>query len=160
MALLITALAVFGLLSFLLDAMRESRQAVLHAQAGFYLTDMLERIRANPSANYEIDFGQKPSMSGGCESQTCQPEAMANYELAQWKCALSGSAASVCADAAANADVLALCQSIGFETGCLALPKGDGQIRAINNGYEIKVRWRPLAAALDEYDEISLSAML
>lgn len=159
-ALLITALALFGLSAFLLDSMRESRSALLQAQAGFFLTDMLERIRTNPHASYEIDFGRQPDSNNDCENRLCLPAAMANYELAQWKCALGGPESSVCAGGADDYDVLSVCASAGLEKGCLALPEGDGQIRTISGGYEIKVRWRALAAKPDEYDELALSALL
>ena len=157
-ALLITSLGTLGWAAFLVAVMQESRAVVLQAHIGFYLTDMLERIQANPTASYQVDFGERPAVSMDCTRQACPPEMMAAYEVGHWKCALAGTESDLCPEKAAEGDVLTLCHSLDLGDDCFALPGGDGSIQVTDQDYQITVRWRRIGAETDAYDEASLSA--
>ncbi|WP_397451322.1 type IV pilus modification protein PilV [Pseudomonas sp. NA-150] len=52
--LLILAVGLLGVAMTQLNALKYSDSAMLHSQASFIAYDMLDRIRANPDANYTL----------------------------------------------------------------------------------------------------------
>lgn len=53
-ALLILAVGLLGVAMIQLNALKYSDSAILHSQASFIVYDMMDRIRANPDANYNL----------------------------------------------------------------------------------------------------------
>lgn len=96
-ATLILAVGISGLAGLQAFSLQESRAAFLRAEALRLGTDILERISANPAADYgpsALD-APPPAIFVDCREQPCNPRQLAVYDLVHWKCALSSGEAGV-----------------------------------------------------------------
>lgn len=94
-ALLITALGILGIVGVQMRTLVDTQNSVRRAQAVRLIEDLSERLRANPSAQMQVDdyisdFGDVPdeidhSICADANNSGCSPQALAQYDLAIWK---------------------------------------------------------------------------
>ncbi|WP_019027168.1 type IV pilus modification protein PilV [Colwellia piezophila] len=82
----IVAVGILGILSLQLSQMRSAKQALDNEQASIYLTDMIERIRANSiqSLSYVVAHAVVPG-EVDCVSNFCTAIQMAQYDIYTWQ---------------------------------------------------------------------------
>ena len=118
-AVLILSIGVLGLVGLQTRSLQLSQESLLSSQALLMAYEMTDRMRANKdSANsYTTNYGDSVTQNNDCESNSCTPSQLANYELSQWKSTV-----------AAN------------------LPEGDGKVERDTSGtrpfYIVSVRFR------------------
>lgn len=96
-AVLIVAIGLVGVAGLILKSLRNGHEALLRTQVVNLVTDMEERIRANPVAGAAYECAAYP---GGPSSRNCAPSGLANPganctsrelaedDLAQWQSAV------------------------------------------------------------------------
>lgn len=92
-SLLILAMGLLGMTALQNEALRFNFAAFTDSQAQFLINDMIERIRANPGSNlYGITFIEPaPVPAVDCGANTCTPNQMAAWDLAQWRASVGDS---------------------------------------------------------------------
>lgn len=89
-ALAILAGTLLGLLYMQLRTVADTESALRRTQALHLIDDLAERIRSNPNgfaelASYRSDWGAAQAPGIDCESQSCGPDQLARWDLAQWR---------------------------------------------------------------------------
>ncbi len=100
-ALVILSVGLLGFGHLTLDALRESSIALGRTRAVYLISDMMERIRANPDAEDAYDcatYAGRPREHGcapsGAPARPCTPRELAEDDLARWQ-ALANDALSL-----------------------------------------------------------------
>lgn len=95
-AIVIMSIGVFGLASLQITAKRNNFEAVQQATATFLVQELIERMRANPSAltTYTSD-GVGRTLTGSSLTATtcnagCAPTQMALFDLYEWEQSING----------------------------------------------------------------------
>ena len=94
-ALVISALAILGIVGVQMRTLADTQTAVRRAQAIRLIEDLSERMRVNPNAltqiaNFESTFSDKDDedksleIKNGC-ADGCEPEEQAAFDIASWK---------------------------------------------------------------------------
>jgi type IV pilus assembly protein PilV len=137
-AVVILAVGILGVAGLQVVSMQQNRSALLRAQALQMGTDMLDRMRANPTGTYTgIAFEDGPDgATTTCINQTCSEAQMATFDISQWKCSLNSSDA--------DGDPEPVCVALGIGG---VLPNGAGSIAKVGAVHEVRVRWQSGAAA-------------
>jgi type IV pilus modification protein PilV len=138
------SVAALGMAGLQTVTVRASNTALLESQAATLAQDLIERIRANPDADYTTLFGTSIANTN-CEGAgaNCTIDDMGLYDLFYWKCSLGmNNMADVCA--ARNITGL--------------LPNGRGRIDVAGNTYTIRIRY--FDPALDANRTIVFTAVI
>lgn len=100
-------------------------------QAELSIRNLTRMMDANPAglSAYSTDFGSPPVGVGDCWRQACNPQRLADFHIAQWKCQLGAWFEH------------AVCRQHGARLA--HLPQGDGQLQRRGEATAIVVRWRP-----------------
>ncbi|WHZ19229.1 MAG: hypothetical protein OJF55_001378 [Rhodanobacteraceae bacterium] len=90
-AILVFSLGVIGLAGLLIFAIQSNHVAYLRTQATFLAHNMAARMGANPAGLWAGDYnGNYPvSASTASCSAGCNPQQLANYDMAQWSTQLT-----------------------------------------------------------------------
>lgn len=96
MAVLVVAIGLVGIAGLILASLRNGHEALLRTQVVNLVSDMQERIRANPGAGAAYDCAAYPSgptlqgcaPSGSALGTNCTSRALAEHDLAQWQSAV------------------------------------------------------------------------
>lgn len=143
-AVLVMGIGVLGITGLQLVSLQNNRGALLRGEAVQLSYDILDRIRANPGANYDgLAMGAAPAAPTDCNANTCTEAQMAVFDRAVWKCSLGSYNTNATCIALRAAGVL---PSVQTQPG---LPSGDGSI-AVNAGtgvVTVSVRWQEPNAA-------------
>ncbi len=127
-AVFVLAIGILGVVGLQVVSLQNNRGALFRAEAAQLASDIIDRIRANPGANYApLAIGADPPAAPDCEANACSAAQMATFDQAQWKCSLGGFAAN------------AVCAGFGIQG---ALPGGDGSITLNGTVYTIRVQWQ------------------
>ena len=94
-ALVVLAIGMLGTATLILEGLRNAHLALLHTQAVNLVSDMIERIRANPAAGpaYECaTYAARPTDHGCAATDralatACTPAELAEDDIAQWQSA-------------------------------------------------------------------------
>jgi type IV pilus assembly protein PilV len=140
-AVLVMGIGVLGITGLQMVSLQNNRGALLRGEAVMLAYDMMDRIRANPGANYDglaLDAG--PAAATDCTAGACSEADMATFDQSSWKCSLGAyNTDAVCVGLRA-AGVL---PPVTAQPG---LPTGDGAIDVIgaapNQVVRITVRWQ------------------
>ena len=130
-ALAVLAIGLLGLAGMQMFSMGSTYDAHLRTQATVLAQEIIDRMRANAeqartSTDYVVGFDDAPiTASQDCQSGSCSPQELAEFDMQHWKCALGKYSTD------------AVCNGIGANT----LPSGDGSIVAANNQYQVTVGW-------------------
>ncbi len=91
-ALVIVAVGLLGVGQLTLTALRETSAALGRTRAVYLISDMMERIRANPDAEDAYDcasYASGPTERGcapsGAPAHTCSARELAEDDLARWQ---------------------------------------------------------------------------
>ncbi len=116
-SLLILSVGVIGLSNVQINAKRVAQEALQRTKAASLASDMLERIRANPTgfANYngaEVGRSSAATEPADCRLVACAPADVAARDLWEWEQALDG------------ADETRVADDLTRQVGGLYLPYG------------------------------------
>ena len=144
-ALVVTALGLFGILGLQMRTLADAQTGVRQAQAIRLVENLSERVRMNPNAtsaqvaaNYIVDWGTAPNPPD-C-STGCSAEQRAKTDVLQWKRLLQGTASASGSLPLADAKVF----FVGDEQGVLA-----GNRRQLG----VMISWRENEAAQNAGDD-------
>ena len=87
-AVLVVAVGALGVAGLQLASMQNNRGAMQYSVTTSLATDLVERMRANPGADYGTGLGTAPPPFQDCVTSDCTPAQLAQFDLAVWKCAL------------------------------------------------------------------------
>ena len=124
-AAVILSVGVLGVAGMQVASLQQNRTALLRSEAQQLAWDLADRMLVNPDANYaSVDFSDDPTFSTNCSTSNCSLNHMAQFDVAQWKCAInsldsSDNEFSACSDSNLNI------------TG--SLPGGQGQIETASS---------------------------
>ena len=137
-AILIVAVGVLGVAGMQVVSLQQNRNALLRDTAVQLASDMTDRMLANENQTYAaVGLDTAPSFITNCNQDECNTAAMAQFDVAHWKCRLNprdvnGAFHAACTNIAAS-EVINLTQA--------ALPDGKGSIALSATGYDVTVEW-------------------
>ena len=138
-AVLVMGIGVLGITGLQMVSLQNNRGALVRAEAVQLAYDMLDRVRANPGANYApLNLGTPPAVAMNCHTVDCTQPQMVTFDESVWKCSLG------LWNEDANCAVLRDGVILPLAANQPGLPSGDGQIRA-NAGtgiVTITVQWQ------------------
>lgn len=114
-SLFLLTTALLGLAAIYAISLKSSHGVTMHDLATLQGVDMVERVRANPSA---VDAGTYPALSGepsgtDCTTAHCNPENMARFDVREWN-----------------------------QQNASMLPSGNGAISNVAGGmYKVTITW-------------------
>lgn len=129
-------LAVAGLQTL---SKKSNYDAIQRTQASMLAMDMLERMRANPTAlaQYVSATGATPTVF--CDSVACTPEQLATWDVYEWQRQLTGytewdTSQSGCSSVSTDNKPECAAGGLAAPTGCIENPSG--------NVYRVAIAWR------------------
>jgi type IV pilus assembly protein PilV len=136
-AVLVLGIGVLGITGLQVLSLQNNRAALLHGEAVHLAYDMVDRVRANPTASYGgLNVGAPPPAASDCMAAICTVDQMRAFDQAVWKCSLG------------NFNDLAACQTLR-SSGAIppatqqpGLPSGDGAIAVNGDVLIVTVRWQ------------------
>jgi type IV pilus assembly protein PilV len=138
-AVLVMGIGVLGISGLQLVSLQNNRGALFRGEAVQLAYDVMDRIRANPGANYNgVAFGAAPAAPTNCNANNCSEADMAVFDRAVWKCSLGNFNTDATCIALRAAGVL---PAVTDQPG---LPNGDGAV-AVDGATQIvtvSVRWQ------------------
>ena len=87
-AVLVVAVGALGVAGLQLASIQNNRAAMQYSVTTSLAADLVERMRANPGADYSTDFDTAPPPFHDCLANDCTAGQLAQFDLAVWKCAL------------------------------------------------------------------------
>ena len=144
-AILVMSAGALGLAGLQAENLRAGRDAYERSVAVQRAADMLDRIRANRVAapgGFAVDAG--PPVFQDCLHAACDPETMARFDVAAWKCALGAWHEAVACRQFREAGILA------GRDAMPGLPEGDGTVvfDAAADVVTVTVSWGPRPSRL------------
>ncbi|MBO6704128.1 MAG: type IV pilus modification protein PilV [Pseudomonadales bacterium] len=119
-AAVIMSVGVLGVAGMQVASLQQNRTALLRSEAQQLAWDLSDRMLVNPQATYAaVDFSEAPSFTTNCSNSNCTLAQMAEYDIAQWKCAINAKDNNDTEYAACNGSNLDIAGT---------LPGGQGQI--------------------------------
>lgn len=136
-AVLVMGIGVLGVAALQLVSLQNNRLALERGEAVHLAYDIMDRIRANPGADYQIGFGDGPPAAPACVGggANCSPQQMRNFDLANWKCLLGDHRDEGVCDGLRAAGVIA------DGNPPPGLPGGDGAVENNVGVIRVTVRW-------------------
>ena len=138
-AVLVMAIGILGVAGLQVVSMQQNRSALFRAEATQLGNDLLDRIRANPTAVYApIDIDAIPvSTVTDCNNNSCSTLQMAAFDIASWKCALNPEDA--------DGATYTICTTLGITKNSAmaasSLPQGKGSLTLTATTYLVTVQW-------------------
>ncbi|PWG65142.1 type IV pilus modification protein PilV [Sediminicurvatus halobius] len=132
-AVLVLSIGLLGLAAMQVRALQYNQSAYLRSQASLLAYDVMERMRANPSAavagDYDVALTDAPASVTACNtsSSSCSAGQLAAYDLATWQCQLGNWSSS------------SACAGLGIDAGIL--PDGRGAIQRAGNSFTVTIQW-------------------
>ena len=93
MAVLITAIGLIGITGMQAVSLKNNLSALNRSNAIFLTGSIMDRVRANPTADFTTAVDDPPSVSldlCATSADTCSKSQIADLNIAQWKCTLGG----------------------------------------------------------------------
>jgi len=131
-SLIILSIGLLGLSSLQLTALQRNTSSYNRSLATSLAYDIADRMRANKVATdgdaYVTGLADAPTSATSCigAAANCDPNALAAYDLDEWKCQLG------------NHNDHAACTATGLQG---SLPEGVGQITRAGNVFTITIKW-------------------
>ena len=138
-AVLVMGIGVLGITGLQLLSLQNNRGALLRGEAVQLAYDIMDRIRANPGANYDgLDLADAPPATADCNANICTEAQMVTFDQAVWKCSLGNFNANAGCVALRAAGVLPPVQD---QPG---LPSGDGalEVDGATGVVTVTVQWQ------------------
>ena len=83
-AVLVVAVGVLGVAGLQLVTMRANTGSMMRTQANEYAYSIIDRMRANRGANYQIAMNASAPVAADCSAAACSTDQMAAFDLANW----------------------------------------------------------------------------
>lgn len=144
-SLLVIAVGILGMAGVHSRTLQYNLSSYVQSQATFLASDMLDRIEVNRALaksgnSYQVglteqQFSQcrQSDYPGGCESGSCDPQALAAYDILQWKfqlaCQLPGSQGSITYQDSGDARIYTI--RLSFPSVGNRVPLGDVVLRGV-----------------------------
>jgi type IV pilus assembly protein PilV len=137
-AVLVMGIGVLGITGLQMVSLQNNRGALVRAEAVQLAYDMLDRMRANPGANYSgLNMGVAPVAPNNCHTGDCTQAQMVAFDQAVWKCSLG------IWNTHANCAPLRDGVILPLAANQPGLPSGDGQIVVNGAGIAtVTVQWQ------------------
>jgi type IV pilus assembly protein PilV len=138
-AVLVMGIGVLGITGLQMVSLQNNRGALVRGEAVQLAYDILDRVRANPGANYDgLNLATPPVAATDCHANACTAAEMVTFDQTVWKCSLGLWNAN--ANCAGLRDGVIL-PSAAEQPG---LPSGDGQIavNAATGIVTVTVQWQ------------------
>ncbi|MCX4026044.1 type IV pilus modification protein PilV [Endozoicomonas sp. SM1973] len=88
-SILVLSIGLLGLAGLQAVGLKNNSQSFDRSYAVFLASNILDRIRANPTADYTTEVNDEPSITANkCEKSSCDVSVLRDYDLSQWKCLL------------------------------------------------------------------------
>lgn len=87
-AVLVVGVGALGVAGLQLASIQNNRGAMQYSMTTVLANDLVERMRANPGADYRTDLGAPPPPFHNCLANDCTSGQLAQFDLAVWKCGL------------------------------------------------------------------------
>lgn len=85
-ALVVSAVALFGILGVQMRTLVDTQSSARRAQAVRLIEDLAERMQSNPDAlNNLSTFASTPPSVSACAASACTPAQLAGYDIKQWR---------------------------------------------------------------------------
>lgn len=85
-ALVVAAIALFGLVGIQMRTLVDTQMGVRRAQAVRLIEDLGERLQNNPNAFAQLStYASTPGSSPACGTGPCSPADLATYDIARWR---------------------------------------------------------------------------
>ena len=145
-SMFIMAVGILGMVSLQITSLNVNRDALMNVEANQLISDLMDRIIANPAGTYgPVALGDTPVTGLDCTLNNCTTDQMATYDISRWLCAInSEDAASVLYPA---------CALLGING---AFPQGKGSITLVGNEYRILLQWKDKPLDEARYAEMYL----
>ena len=92
-ALVILSVGLLGFARLQAANLTLNNEAWLRSTATILASDLLDRARGNPDqvnvGGYDTAWGTAHAMATNCQTQSCTPAELANFDMAQWKAELA-----------------------------------------------------------------------
>ena len=148
-SVVIMSVGILGVVGMQILSLQQNRSSLFRSEALLLAGGMLDRMRANRGQEYaESEFADGPPSASDCMANPCSAAAMANFDIAQWKCLINSEDD--------DGDTLALCSRLNA-TG--SLPNGGGAISHSGDVVNVLVRWRDASDSSD-WSSVSLTARI
>lgn len=144
-SLLVIAIGILGMAGVHSQTLQYNQSSYVQSQATFLASGMLDRIEVNRALaksgnNYQVGLTeqqfsqcQQSDYPGGCESGSCDPQALAAYDILQWKfqlaCQLPGSQGSITYQDSGDARIYTI--RLSFPSVGNRVPLGDVVLRGV-----------------------------
>ena len=130
-SMFIMVIGILGVISLQMTSLTLNRDALKSVEANQLISDLVDRISANPVGTYApIVFGDVPVSGSNCTLSDCTVEQMAIYDTSRWLCAInSRDADNVPHPACVLLDVNG------------SFPQGQGSITLVGGQYRIMLQW-------------------
>jgi len=130
-AVVVMSIGVLGVAALQAISLQQNRSALFRAEATQVASDILDRIRANPTATYApVEIDAVPPSATDCYSEECDIAQMATFDISSWKCQLDATDA--------DGDDYSICTTLGITS---SLPDGAGSVTLAGTTYTVTVRW-------------------
>lgn len=130
-SMFILAVGILGMVSLQITSLNMNRDALMSMEANQLISDLVDRISANPAATYgPIALGDAPVSGSDCNLSNCTTDQMATYDVSRWLCAINSEDA--------NSVPYPACDLLGIKG---TFPLGKGSITRVNNEYRILLQW-------------------
>lgn len=137
-AVLVMGIGVLGITALQMVSLQNNRMALERGEAVHLAYDMMDRVRANPGANYAIAVGDAPPAAPNCLGGNCSSAQMVDFDHASWKCLLGEfNDDGACNDLRANNAI----PSAAADGGQPGLPAGDGSVEINGDVVTVTVQW-------------------
>jgi len=85
-SVIIISISLLGLGALINTSLITNQSAYAHTNAATLIYDIADRIRANPDQDYSVALSYSPPTISdtSCESNSCTPIQMRNYDINQW----------------------------------------------------------------------------
>jgi type IV pilus assembly protein PilV len=114
-ALFVLAIGLLGILAMQSKSMQYNQSAHVYSQAVYLANDIAERIRLNPTASYIVGVDDEVTASTDCGNNACPSDALAQWDVQEWKAAVDKALPSGKAGIAAVAGVAAVKIEVSFD---------------------------------------------
>jgi type IV pilus assembly protein PilV len=130
-SMFIMVIGILGVASLQMTSMTLNRDALKSVEANQLISDLVDRISANPDATYgPVALGDVPETSSNCATSNCTADQMATYDISNWLCAINSQD---------NENVpYPACVLLGVDG---SFTRGKGSITLVGDEYRILLQW-------------------
>ena len=89
-SMFIMVVGILGVVSLQITSLNMNREALMSVESNQLISDLVDRISANPVATYgPIALGDTPVNGSDCTLSNCTTDQMADYDITRCLCAIN-----------------------------------------------------------------------